>query len=179
MEDFLISTSRREAISAPVQAPVPGRGIPTNSKSPRNSYFLIWSLFPIALFSSFVIRPLNVFVFFIHLKICRIKSRINGIGTIFPTIQIGSAFAADIFSKEAARRPPRSSRIGIMEMMNKANSFPKQVRALKIVSKFGSPLPKALSRRHNFLYHWCFSILLYHKQRKRTIISGKRKEPVQ
>ena len=26
MEDFLISTSRREAISAPVQAPVPGRG---------------------------------------------------------------------------------------------------------------------------------------------------------
>lgn len=63
------------------------------------------SLFPIALFSSFVIRPLNVFVFFIHLKICRIKSRINGIGTIFPTIQIGNAFAADIFSREAARRP--------------------------------------------------------------------------
>ena len=122
MEDFLISTSRREAISAPVQAPVPGRGIPTNSKSPRNSYLLIWSLFPIALFSSFVIRPLNVFVFFIHLKICRIKSRINGIGIIFPTIQIGSAFAADIFSKEAARRPPRSSSIGIIEMMNTAPS---------------------------------------------------------
>ena len=98
MEDFLISTSRRDAIKAPVQAPVPGRGIPTNNSSPRNSYFLLWARFHMARSSSFRIKPLYVFVFFIHLKICRIKSRINGIGIIFTSIQIGSAFAADIFS---------------------------------------------------------------------------------
>ena len=29
-------------------APVPGRGIPTNSSNPKNSYRLIWSLLPMA-----------------------------------------------------------------------------------------------------------------------------------
>ena len=123
MEDFLISTSRREAISAPVQAPVPRkRGFPTNSKSPRNSYLL--NLVTLSHSSVFQLcdQTSERLCFFIHLKICRIKSRINGIGIIFPTIQIGSAFAADIFSKEAARRPPRSSSIGIIEMMNTAPS---------------------------------------------------------
>ena len=45
IEDFLISTSRRDAIRDPVHAPVPGRGIPTNSSNPKNSYRLIWSVF--------------------------------------------------------------------------------------------------------------------------------------
>ena len=51
-----------------------------------------------------------------------IKNKINGIGIIFPTIQIGIAFTAGIFRSDAARRPPRSSKIGIMEMMNTAPS---------------------------------------------------------
>ena len=39
-EDFLISMPSRDAIRAPVHAPVPGRGIPTNNTSPQNSYLL-------------------------------------------------------------------------------------------------------------------------------------------
>ena len=36
---FFSFTSSRQAIKAPVQAPVPGRGIPTKSTRPKNSYF--------------------------------------------------------------------------------------------------------------------------------------------
>jgi hypothetical protein len=35
---------------------------------------------------------------------------------MFPRIQIGIACEASTFRREAARRPPRSSRIGIMEI---------------------------------------------------------------
>ena len=93
-EDFLISISRRDAISDPVHAPVPGSGIPTNSISPQNSYFFTWSLFLIALSSNFITSPRKSFVFFKTLKICLINNRINGIGIIFPTIHSGIAFAA-------------------------------------------------------------------------------------
>ena len=117
IEDFLISTSRRDAISEPVHAPVPGSGIPTNSKSPRNSYLLIWSLLPIARFSIFIISPPKIYVFLSHLKICLINNRINGIGIIFPKIQMGIAFTIDILRSDAARSPPLSSRIGIMEII--------------------------------------------------------------
>ena len=50
---FFQSMPRRDATRAPVQAPVPGSGIPTKSTSPQNSYLLIRSLLLIAFFSSF------------------------------------------------------------------------------------------------------------------------------
>lgn len=116
-DDFLISISRSDAISAPVHAPVPGSGIPTNNTSPQNSYFSILSLFPIALRSSHSIIGRNNLVFFIHLKICLMNSRINGIGRIFPIMQRGSAVRYGTCSRDAASSPPLSSRIGSSEMI--------------------------------------------------------------
>ena len=51
--DFLNLIPKRAAIKAPVQAPVPGSGIPTKRRIPKNSYYCILSLLPIALFSIF------------------------------------------------------------------------------------------------------------------------------
>ena len=113
--DFFKSTSNKEATKEPVHAPVPGSGIPTNKTSPQNSYRFIWSLFPIALLSSFSISGQNNFVFFNHLKICLMKSRINGIGIKFPIIQITIACVIGIFKSVAKSSPPRSSRIGTIE----------------------------------------------------------------
>ena len=113
---FFQSMPRRDATRAPVQAPVPGSGIPTKSTSPQNSYCWIFSLLPIARFSSFSISPRKHFIFFIHWKIFLINSRINGMGKIFPIIQIGIACTADTFRSELASSPPRSSRSGIIEI---------------------------------------------------------------
>ena len=40
-KDFFLSISNTAAIKHPVQAPVPGSGIPTNSTNPQNPYFSI------------------------------------------------------------------------------------------------------------------------------------------
>ena len=40
-KDFFLSISSTLAIKQPVQAPVPGRGIPTNSINPKYPYFSI------------------------------------------------------------------------------------------------------------------------------------------
>ena len=88
-------TPTREAISAPVHAPVPGSGIPTNSKSPQNSYFSIWSLFFIALASIRSTKGFKCFVPFIQLKIGVISNRINGIGIRFPICLLYTSDAAD------------------------------------------------------------------------------------
>ena len=37
--DFLNLIPKSAAIKAPVQAPVPGSGMPTKSRIPKNSYF--------------------------------------------------------------------------------------------------------------------------------------------
>ena len=124
--DFFKSTSNKEATKEPVHAPVPGSGIPTNKTSPQNSYRFIWSLFPIALLSSFSISGQNSFVFFNHLKICLIKSRINGIGIKFPIIQITIACVIGIFKSVAKSSPPRSSRIGTIETRKTATSGDKK-----------------------------------------------------
>lgn len=44
--DFLNLIPKSAAIKAPVQAPVPGSGMPTKSRIPKNSYFCILSLYP-------------------------------------------------------------------------------------------------------------------------------------
>ena len=41
INDFFLSISNIAAISEPVQAPVPGRGIPTKRTIPKKPYFSI------------------------------------------------------------------------------------------------------------------------------------------
>ena len=114
---FLNLTPRREAIREPVQAPVPGSGIPTKSTSPQNSYFSICPLLPMALFSSFSTRGRKSLVCFSQLKIGVIRSRIKGTGMIFPITQNQIARTMSISRSDATTSPPRSSRIGTMETM--------------------------------------------------------------
>ena len=122
---FFQSMPRRDATRAPVQAPVPGSGIPTKSTSPQNSYLLIRSLLLIAFFSSFSTSGRKRRVLRSHAKIGRIRSRINGIGIRFPTRQIGIARQVGIFKNAgpAARIPPLSSRIGIIEIIKIISSL--------------------------------------------------------
>ena len=86
---------------------------------PQNSYLLIRSLLLIAFFSSFSTSGRKRRVLRSHAKIGRIRSRINGIGIRFPTRQIGIARQVGIFKNAgpAARIPPLSSRIGIIEII--------------------------------------------------------------
>ena len=110
---FLKRIPSRAAINAPVQAPVPGSGIPTNATNPQNSYFSILALWLIAFFSSFSTTGFNLFVPFIQSKIFVIRSRIKGIGSRFPMIPTGIARHIGIFRNAgpAASSPPRNSRI--------------------------------------------------------------------
>ena len=107
---------RRDAISAPVHAPVPGSGTPTNSARPQNSYLSICSLLPRARDSSFSTIGRNSLVFLSRLKIGVISSRIKGTGIILPITQYQMALTIGMFRRDAARSPPLSYRIGTMEM---------------------------------------------------------------
>ena len=79
------------------------------------STFFNASLFFIAFFSSQFAITRKPLIFCIHLRIFLIKSKIKGIGTIFPAIQNGIAFTIGILRIEDAIKPPRNSKIGIME----------------------------------------------------------------
>ncbi len=50
------------------------------------------------------------------------KSKIKGIGMIFPIMQIGMAVVIGIFKSDAANSPPRSSSIGNIEMIKTTTS---------------------------------------------------------
>ena len=127
--DFFRETCSREAIRLPVQAPVPGSGMPTNSRMPINSYFRIFcdlspSARSLSQSDSRFIQP--ILQCSIQFRIFSMNSRINGIGRILPTMQTPIAFHIGICSSAAAAIPPRSSRIGIIEI-------------IKIISIGGSP----------------------------------------
>ena len=49
---FFKSISNKAAIKHPVQAPVPGNGIPTNNANPQKPYLSIFGLFLIAFCSN-------------------------------------------------------------------------------------------------------------------------------
>lgn len=63
INDFFISIFNNADINAPVQAPVPGKGIATNIKSPKNSLLAIFPVLFKALFSIFSINLVNIFFF--------------------------------------------------------------------------------------------------------------------
>lgn len=82
-EDFLISISSKEAIREPVHAPVPGSGIPTNSVSPQNSYFLPDHFFPLPVFQFLDQSPENLCLFH-HLENLSDEKQNKGNGDNIP-----------------------------------------------------------------------------------------------
>ena len=127
MDAFLISNSKRDAIKAPVQAPVPGKGIPTNRIKKINSPFDSPVDFLAALSSNFNTSPFKILCFFISAKIFLINNKINGIGSIFPNRQIIFALNTEISKREAIITPPRSSIKGNIETKKTNNSFGRNV----------------------------------------------------
>jgi len=111
----------RDAAKAPVHAPVPGRGIPTNMISPIFLYFSIWDILLLP-FSSSLSTSLTSFVLRIQSKIFLIKRRIKGIGRMVPAAQIRKAGMRSSPNTLAAKIPPRSSTRGIILIINTVNS---------------------------------------------------------
>lgn len=122
---FFISIWNTEATREPVQAPVPGKGMPTKSTKPQNPYLSICGLYLMALslkkFATFLVKD----HFSINANILFKKRSINGIGNIFPITHIATAFKNGILSIDAAIRPPRSSSIGKSEIIKTTTSLEK------------------------------------------------------
>ena len=115
---------RRAATREPVHAPVPGSGMPTKRTRPQNPNFSICPLFLSAFcriqtanFPSPGMRSMTFRIF-------SMSSRMNGIGSRLPITQMGMARRIGTFKRagDAASSPPRSSRIGIMEMIKMITS---------------------------------------------------------
>lgn len=112
---------RPDATKAPVHPPVPGNGTATKTNNPHFLCFSTEELLAFAFFSkcstNFLIR-----VFFNAEKILSMNKSINGIGKRLPKTQIGNAYSKFTFSKLAAMRPPRSSKIGSKDTINMITS---------------------------------------------------------
>ena len=67
--------------------------------------------------SSFSIFGFSHFVFLSALKIGVMKARIKGTGMIFPTTHKATALNSGILKSDAATSPPRSSRIGTIDII--------------------------------------------------------------
>ncbi len=83
-KDFFILMSVRAAISAPVQPPVPGRGMATNKSRPQSRQRLTFSLFRLQRISSFSMIFEKPGLSRRNWNILRMKSRMNGIGRMLP-----------------------------------------------------------------------------------------------
>ena len=119
----LKSQSRIEAARAPVQAPVPGRGIPTKSNKAQKI-----PLSPAA-FSNFcpplwpllrhqLKKPPIIGFFAPQVRIWRAKKKIRGTGRRFPITPIRSAVHKGIPFAMAKGMAPRNSTRGTMEIRN-------------------------------------------------------------
>ena len=113
---FRRGMSRKAAARAPVQAPVPGRGMATNSISPRYLYFVTFCPFRWAFFSSLsTSRFSRGSLRRIHWKIRRIYTNMKGTGRIFP--MMAARYAAHTGRPRATPKgmPPRSSTTGTID----------------------------------------------------------------
>ena len=117
----LKSQSRMEAARAPVQAPVPGRGIPTKSNKAQKI-----PLSPAA-FSNFwpplcpllrhqLKKPPIIGFFAPQVRIWRAKKKIRGTGRRFPITPIRSAVHSGMPFAMAKGMAPRNSTRGTMEI---------------------------------------------------------------
>ena len=115
---FRSGMSRNAAAREPVHAPVPGRGMATNSSSPRYLYLVTVWPFRWALRSSLSTRLLSQGRRRrIHRKIRRIYTTMKGTGSTLPTT--AARYAAHTGSPRATPKgmPSRSSATGIIETM--------------------------------------------------------------
>ena len=117
----LKSQSRMEAARAPVQAPVPGRGIPTKSNkaqkiplSPAAFSNFCPPLCP--LFRHQLKKPPMTGFFAPQVRIWRAKKKIRGTGRRFPITPIRSAVHKGIPFAMAKGMAPRNSTRGTMEI---------------------------------------------------------------
>ena len=125
---FFSFISSIAAISAPVQAPVPGSGIATKINNPQNAYFCTVSDLLFALFSRRVTSPSSLGIFSrIKANIFLMNIIINGTGIRFPIIE------TNITAQKGSPMPtpmgiaPRSSITGTIETKKVIISFPRVV----------------------------------------------------
>lgn len=96
---FLRFIWMRPATIDPVHAPVPGKGIPTNSVSPNRLYFSIVSLC-LSTFERNIRAKRSVCLFDSRKRTSfSMKNRTKGIGTRFPRIQMTSALRYGMSSR--------------------------------------------------------------------------------
>ena len=110
--------SRKLAISAPVHAPVPGRGIATKRNSPKLAYFVTFSLFFSTLRSRNSGNHESAFVFYSQLHTGVISHSINGTGSRFPITDTINEGISGISSANATGTAPLSSIIGSIEIIS-------------------------------------------------------------
>ena len=117
-KEFLILKSINAAIRAPVHAPVPGNGTATITNNPNSWYFLILSDFVRERFSILTTIFLVYLNFSKNPSILLMKYKINGIGSMFPKKHTIKAVTNGTSLAAAKMIPPRSSRIGSIDMKN-------------------------------------------------------------
>lgn len=119
VNDFLYSRPRIDAIKEPVHAPVPAKGIATNITSPKNSYFSTIFPFFLRLFSNRVYIFFTKFIFKLSFFIKFKNKRRGSTGTMFPGIEMATAFHQGKWNIWIAEgMAPRSSTIGEAEIKN-------------------------------------------------------------
>ena len=135
-------------MSEAVHAPVPGRGSATNKNNPQVAYFVTLWAFLSAFFSSQIAILSRCLTLFIQLRIRRMKSKINGTGSILPIKHTMNAFQRGTPRRTAAIRPPLSSSMGKREIMKIVNS-PGILLPNKSTKKF--PKQSFMKQQHHTL----------------------------
>ncbi len=124
---FFLSNPSSTAKKHPVHAPLPGNGTATNSIIPKYPYFSIELFF----FNVFSLNRVMSCPNFLNLiknsSTASIKKSTNGMMSMLATIHTMKAQSGSISNKEAAINPPRSSKIGINDIMKMSAYFPNKL----------------------------------------------------
>lgn len=122
---FFSRISSKAATSAPVQAPVPGKGIATNMNSPQKANFCTVTDLACALFSNRVTK-LSSFLFMLlnQLKIFLMNIMINGTGTRLPIMDTPIAIHGLSPIPTPIGIAPRNSIMGTIEIKKVIKIFP-------------------------------------------------------
>ena len=116
--------SSTSATSAPVHAPVPGRGMATSSTSPSVRYFRTVRPFKCARRSRRSTFGPSHALFRIRANTRRSSSKIQGTGVRFPAIAVTAATAGGSPAATPIGIAPRSSTTGTIAMKKVIVSFP-------------------------------------------------------
>lgn len=119
INDFFLFNPSNIARRAPVQPPVPGRGMATNRNNPKYIYlYLVISWLLDRDLASNLFSILAIFgYFFKNVNTFSRNNRIIGIGKTLPIKQMINEDVKGRFSKDAAINPPRSSNIGSKDII--------------------------------------------------------------